>query len=117
MSKQAIIFEVSDRSFDKYVIGNSDKAPVFVLFMNVWSEPCMQSADMFSALAAEFAEQFVFAKVDIDENKALVEQYKIENAPTLKVYIDGKDVVTEEGRLSEDEARSLLKRFDIVNEI
>ena len=116
MSKQAIIFEVSDRSFDKYVIGNSDKAPVFVLFMNVWSEPCNQSADMFSVLAVEFAEQFVFAKVDIDENKELVEQYKIENVPTLKVFIDGKEAVSEEGRLSEDEARALLKSFDIVNE-
>jgi len=116
MNKQAIIFEVSDRSFDKYVIGNSDKAPVFVLFMNVWSEPCNQSADMFSALAEEFAEQFIFAKVDIDENKELVEQYKIENVPTLKVFVDEKEAVSEEGRLSEEEARALLKRFDIVNE-
>ena len=116
MSKQAIIFEVSDRSFDKYVIGNSDKAPVFVLFMNAWSEPCNQSADMFSALAIEFAEQFIFAKVDVDENKELVEQYKIENVPTLKVFIDGKEAVSEEGRLSADEARALLKSFDIVNE-
>ena len=117
MSKQAIIFEVSDRSFDKYVIGNSDKAPVFVLFMNVWSEPCNQSADMFSALAEEFAEQFVFAKVDVDENGGLVEQYKIKNVPTLKIYVGGKEVVSEEGGLSEDEARGLLKSFDIVNEI
>ena len=97
MSKQAIIFEVSDRSFDKYVIGNSDKAPVFVVFMNMWSEPCNQSAELFSSLATEFAEQFVFAKVDVDENKELVEQHKIENVPTLKIFVDGKELVSEEG--------------------
>ena len=34
MTKQAIIFEVSDRSFEKYVIGNSNKTPVFVTFLN-----------------------------------------------------------------------------------
>jgi len=116
MSKEAIIFEVSDASFDKYVIGNSNKAPIFVVFMNVWSEPCNNSADMFSRLASEFAEQFIFAKVDVDENKALVERYKIEHVPTLKVFVDGKEAVSEEGQLSEDEARALLKSFDIVNE-
>ena len=116
MSKQAIVFEVSDRSFDKYVIGNSNKAPVFVIFMNMWSEPCNHSAEMFASLATEFAEQFVFAKVDVDENKELVEQHKIGNVPTLKVFIDGKEVVSEEGRLTEDEARALLKSFGIVNE-
>ena len=116
MSKAAIIFEVSDRSFDKYIIGNSDKAPVFVLFMNVWAEPCIQTADMLSALAKEFAEQFVFAKVDVDENEALVERFNIKNVPTLKVFVDGKATISEEGQILEDEARALLKNFGIVNE-
>jgi len=115
MSKQAIIFEVSDSSFDKYVIGNSNKAPVFVAFISVWSEPCILMADMFAALATEFAEEFIFAKVDIEENSQLKETYNIENVPTLKIFVDGKDVVTEEGELTEDEARALLKSFDIVN--
>ena len=115
MTKQAIIFEVSDRSFEKYVIGNSNKAPVFVAFLNVWSEPCNRMSDMFAALATEFAEEFVFAKVEIDENEELKQKYNIENVPTLKVFVDGKDVVSEEGALNEAEARALLKSFDIVN--
>jgi putative thioredoxin len=115
MSKEAFIFEVSDRSFEKYVIGNSSKAPVFVAFIGVWSEPCILMSDMFAALATEFAEEFIFAKVDIDENSQLKEQYSIENVPTLKVFIDGKVVVSEEGNLNEEEARALLKSFDIVN--
>lgn len=116
MSKQAIIFEVSDRSFDKYVVGNSNKAPVFVAFISTWSEPCIIMSDMLAGLATEFVEQFVFAKVDIDENSELTEKYNIQNVPTLKVFVDGKDVVTEEGALTEEEARAILKNFDIVNE-
>jgi putative thioredoxin len=115
MSKEAFIFEVSDRSFEKYVIDNSSKTPVFVAFIGVWSEPCILMSDMFAALATEFAEEFIFAKVDIDENSQLKEQYSIENVPTLKVFIDGKVVVSEEGNLNEEEARALLKSFDIVN--
>lgn len=116
MNRQAIVFEVSDRSFEKYVIGNSAKVPVFVVFINVWSEPCIKMSDMLTQLAAEFAEQFVLAKVDIDENSQLKQEYSIENVPTLKVLVDGKVAVSEEGLLSEDEARALLKSFDIVNE-
>jgi len=116
MSKQAIIFEVSDRSFEKYVIGNSSKVPVFVAFIAVWSEPCIRVSDMLSDLANEFPEQFILARVDTDENEQLKEQYKIENVPTLKVIVDGKEVASEEGALSEDEARALLKGFGIVNE-
>lgn len=116
MSKQAIVFEVSDRSFEKYVIGNSSKVPVFVAFIGVWSEPCIMMSDMLARLAAEFAEQFVLAKVDIDENEQLKERYGIENVPTLKVFVDGDAALSEEGNLSEDEARAILKSFGIVNE-
>ena len=117
MTKQPIIFEVSDRSFTKYVIGNSDKAPVFVAFINVGLEPCMNMTCMLEELAREFPEQFIFAKVDINENNELKERYSIKNVPTLKIFIDGKDMVTEEGQLTEAEARALLKAYDIVNPI
>lgn len=72
---------------------------------------------MLEDLAREFPEQFVLAKVDIEENSQLKEQYHIENVPTLKVFVDGIDVATEEGAINEDEARALLKTFDIVDEI
>lgn len=117
MSKQALVFEVSDRSFEKYVIANSNKVPVFVTFINIWSEPCAITADMFSALAKEFAEDFIYAKVDVEENEQLKNQYNIKNVPTLVVIIDGKAVVKEEGQLSEDEVRALLKGYGMVNEI
>ncbi len=117
MSKEVLLFEVSDKSFDKYVIGNSNKVPVFVAFISMWSEPCILMADMFAGLAEEFAGEFIFAKVDVEENAELKQRYNIENVPTLKIFVDGKVVVSEEGRLNEDDARALLKKFDIVNEI
>ena len=117
MSKEALIFEISDRSFEKYVIANSNKVPVFVVFMHIWSEPCIQLVDLLSTLATEFPEEFILAKVDIDENQGLVETYKINNVPTLKIIVNEEVVATEEGLLSEEEARVLLKGLGIVNEI
>jgi len=116
MTKEALVFEVSDSSYGKYVLLNSHKVPVVVTFEGAWSEHCMIVADMFSSLAREFAESFVFAKVDIDANPELKEKYNIENVPTLAVFIDGEPVRFEVGVLKEDEARALLRDFGIFNE-
>ena len=115
MNKEPIIFDVTDSDFKKYVIDNSEKAPVFVLFINVQSMLCMQMHDMFTELATEFAEQFILAEVDVSDNKALVKQYKILTTPTLKIFIDGKESFSIDGELSEEDARDLLKSFDIVS--
>lgn len=116
MTKEAFVFEVGEQSFAKYVLQNSNKIPAVVEFMGVWSEPCAAMADVFSKLANEFPEQFIFAKVDIDEQPELREQYKIENVPTIIVFKDGEEARTEVGQLQEAEARSLLKEFGVYHE-
>jgi putative thioredoxin len=116
MTKEALIFEVSDSSYGKYVLLNSHKVPVIVAFEGVWSEHCMIVADIFSSLAKEFAELFIFAKVDIDENPELKEKYNIENVPTLAVFVDGEPVRFEIGVLQESEARALLRDIGIFHE-
>lgn len=116
MTKEAFVFEVSEKSFNRSVILNSNKVPVVVEFMNVWSEPCVLMADSLTQLANEFPEQYIFAKVDIDEQPALREQFKIEKVPTLIVFKDGQLIRTEVGQLQEMEARSLLKDLGIFRE-
>ncbi|MCW8962805.1 MAG: tetratricopeptide repeat protein [Gammaproteobacteria bacterium] len=109
MSQEALIFEVGTSGFSRYVVENSHKLPVLVEFMAVWSEPCILLADVVHDLAQEFAGQFVFAKVDIDEQQDLREQFNIQNVPTLLVFKDGEVVLTQEGQLQEAELRVLLK--------
>ncbi|MGD8591138.1 MAG: tetratricopeptide repeat protein [Chromatiales bacterium] len=111
--QQAYIFEVSQDNFAATVILNSHKIPVIVEFMGMWSEPCIRLEDSLVTLAREFAGQFIFAKVDVDEHQALREEYGIQNLPTLKVFKDGELVRTEEGLLAEAELGALLKSYGI----
>lgn len=113
MSKEALIFEVSEQSFGKSVLLNSHQLPVFVEFMGIWSEPCVFMSDLFSHLAEEFAGDFIFAKVDIDENRELAKTYHIENVPTVLVFQNGEMVRQEVGQLQEAETRMLLKDFGV----
>ena len=116
VSKETLVFEVNQKSFDKYVLLNSHKIPVIVEFMGVWSAPCIAMDLLFSGLAKEFAEQFIFVKVDIDEQQELRKEHKIEDVPTLMVFQGGKLVRTETSELKEDAARALLKDFNIYHQ-
>ena len=66
MANEALVLEVGESGFERYVIENSHKLPVLVEFMGMWSEPCIVMSDVIHDLANEFAGQFVFAKVDLD---------------------------------------------------
>lgn len=41
MNDKALVFEVGEQGFERYVVDNSHKAPVLVEFMGVWSESCV----------------------------------------------------------------------------
>lgn len=109
MNKEVYVFEASENSFDETVLHNSKSLPVVVEFMGFWSEPCIILADTISDLANEFASRFVFVKVDIDENPELRKKYNITNVPTTKVFVNEQEVASEEGQMTEDESRVLLK--------
>lgn len=114
--QQPFIFEVSRSNFATTVILNSHKIPVVVEFMGVWSEHCIKLEDSLVNLAREFAGQFIFAKVDIQEQQELRKEYGIENLPTLKVFKDGAVVRTEEGLLSDGELAAMMKSYGIFRE-
>jgi len=116
MAKDVYIFEVSTNNFDQVVLQNSHKIPVVLVFMGVWSKHCFALAEIFSLLAKEFAEEFILAKVDIDEQPDLRDRYEIENVPTINVIIGGEVSLTEEGLFTHEDARILLKGLGIYNQ-
>lgn len=116
MAKEALILEVGQSGFEKYVIQNSHQVPVLVEFMAMWSGPCNAMAHALHELATEFAGQFVFAKVDVDEQQELVKQYGVENVPALFIFNKGEISFSEQGQFKPDELRLMLKGMGIFNQ-
>jgi putative thioredoxin len=114
-NKEVYVFEVSETSFAETVLGNSSRIPVIVEFMGFWSEPCITQSEILTGLAHEFASQFIFARVDIDENPGLRQRYDIQNVPTTKVFLDQNVTQSEEGQLTEEECRQLLRSVDVYH--
>jgi len=115
MSKDIYIFEVTEANFEQIVLENSRKIPVIALFMGSWSEPCFVISEIFSKLAKEFSGQFIFAKIDIDEQASLGKQFKIKNIPAITVIQSAEVALTSEGLLTEAEARLILKGVNVFN--
>jgi len=115
MSKEAIIIECNQSNFGQYVLLNSQKIIVVVEFMNVWSGPCSVMDAAITALAKEFPGQFMFVKIDADEQPELCKEYKVLNTPTLMVFKDGEAARIDVGELKEPEIRLILKGFGIFN--
>ncbi|SFV89360.1 Thioredoxin [hydrothermal vent metagenome] len=111
-----LIFEVSQDNFEDLVVHNSAHMPVLVEFMGIWSEPCIKMEYAIVELATEFAGQFIFAKIDIDEQDELKQQFSITNIPTILVFKDGEEVLREEGELHSEELRVLLKHYGVFRE-
>lgn len=81
---------VTDNTFVEEVL--ESKLPVIVDFWADWCQPCKMIAPVLEKLAAEFAGQIKVAKVDVDANPVLSQQFQIRSIPTLMFVKNGQIV-------------------------
>lgn len=112
-AKQVLNFEVSQSNFNSVVLMNSYKIPVVTLFMSPSDVNCIELESMLSGYASEFAGQFLLARVDIDMEPGLKEQYQISNVPTIKIFRDTEMVHQEIGIVEANEFAAILKSFGV----
>ena len=79
----------NENNFEELVLA-SDK-PVLVDFWASWCMPCRMLAPVVEELAEEHPE-VVFGKVNVDENPALAQRYRITGIPALVLFRDGAPV-------------------------
>src|SRR5688500_17041891 len=70
---------VTDKTFDDLVL--KSKLPVLVDFWADWCGPCEMVAPILDKLAKEFAGTIRIAKVDVDANPMLSQQFHIQSIP------------------------------------
>ncbi len=67
--------------------------PTVIDFSATWCGPCQQIAPLIHKLAEEYEGKVNFQFIDVDENRAIAEEYKIESIPTF-IFLDkeGKEI-------------------------
>ena len=83
---------VTSANFSKEIT-NSD-IPVVVDFWAPWCAPCRAVAPLLDKMASEFAGQVKVAKINVDENPDLAQQFEVRGIPTLHAVQSGAVVRT-----------------------
>lgn len=79
---------VTDASFAAEVI-NSDR-PVVVDFWAEWCGPCKMVAPVLEEIAVEHADKITVAKINIDENPQVAQEYQVLSIPMMSVFSGGQ---------------------------
>ncbi len=102
--------DITETNFNQEVIEASYKTPVMVDFWATWCEPCKILMPILSKLADEYTGQFIFAKVEIDQQQTLATQFAVRSVPTVKMVINGEVVDEFTGALPEAQIREFINK-------
>ena len=90
---ESIIEIHSSEEFNNLLKNYPDKI-IIIDFWAVWCGPCMFFAPIFKKLQGEFRRDFIFVKVNVDENNAIATKYGITGIPTT-LFIKNSDVLNQ----------------------
>ncbi len=100
------ILAITDDSFGDKVL-NSDK-PVLIDYWAEWCGPCKMLTPALEAIAEEYADKLIVAKLNIDENPGTPPKYGIRGIPTLMLFKDGNVEATKVGALSKAQLSAFI---------
>ena len=96
--------EITTANFETEVL-KSEK-PVLIDFWATWCGPCMRQGPVVEELAEE---GYAVGKVDVDQNMALAQQFRVVSIPTLILFKNGTEVQRLVGLTSKEELKSALE--------
>lgn len=97
---------VTDATFEDEVLNS--EIPVLVDFWAEWCGPCRMVGPILDKLAKEYAGQIKIAKVNVDENPALSQAFRIQSIPNLMIVKQRTMIFNQPGALPEPAFRSLI---------
>ena len=106
--EKSLVFEASEDDFGALVIAKSRELPVVVQFYADWCMPCQMLAPMLESAVLGFKGKCILARVNIDSNTYLSNQYGIFSVPSVKLIMGGKVVSDFSGLVPEEFIKSWL---------
>ncbi|MFJ6794292.1 tetratricopeptide repeat protein [Streptomyces sp. NPDC091268] len=112
----ALVIDVDEAGFERDVLQLSAEVPVVLDFWAEWCEPCKQLGPLLERLTVEANGRLVLAKVDVDANQMLMQQFGIQGIPAVFAVVAGQVLPLFQGVAPEQEIRATLAQLVQVAE-
>ncbi|MFC9747577.1 tetratricopeptide repeat protein [Streptomyces niveus] len=112
----SLVIDVDEAGFERDVLQRSSEVPVVIDFWAEWCEPCKQLSPVLERLAREYNGRFVLAKVDVDANQMLMQQFQIQGIPAVFAVVAGQALPLFQGAAPETQIRETLDQLIQVGE-
>ncbi|MGW0393576.1 tetratricopeptide repeat protein [Streptomyces sp. NPDC003042] len=112
----ALVIDVAEAGFESDVIQLSNEVPVVLDFWAEWCEPCKQLSPLLERLTVEANGRVVLAKIDVDANQTLMQQFGIQGIPAVFAVVAGQVLPLFQGVVPEQQIRETLAQLIQVAE-
>ncbi|MDH5589498.1 MAG: thioredoxin [Gemmatimonadota bacterium] len=102
------VTELTDATFDEQISGT--EGVTVVDFWAPWCGPCRMVAPVIEELAAEYAGQVHFAKVNVDENQQVAGAFGIRSIPTIGFFKDGEPIGSVVGAYPKEALQQVIEQ-------
>jgi putative thioredoxin len=105
------IKEITAQNFMHEVVQGSLEVPVLVYFTAAWCGPCKQYGPTLEKVVDEAKGRVKLARVDVDKNPEIAQQFRIQSVPMLYIFLQGQPLDGFAGAMQESQLKQLLEQF------
>ena len=116
VSPADLVIDVDEAGFESEVLQRSTEVPVVIDFWAEWCEPCKQLSPLLERLALDYNGRFVLAKIDVDANQMLMQQFGVQGIPAVFAVVAGQALPLFQGAAAEPQIRETLDQLIQVAE-
>ncbi|MET7385323.1 tetratricopeptide repeat protein [Streptomyces sp. NPDC005385] len=116
VSPASLVIDVDEAGFESEVLQRSTEVPVVIDFWAEWCEPCKQLSPVLERLALEYNGRFLLAKIDVDANQMLMQQFGVQGIPAVFAVVAGQALPLFQGAAAESQIRGTLDQLVQVAE-
>ncbi|MQY40107.1 hypothetical protein SRB17_81370 [Streptomyces sp. RB17] len=111
-----LVIDVDEAGFEREVLQRSAEVPVVIDFWAEWCQPCKQLSPVLERLAVEYNGRFLLAKIDVDANQMLMQQFGVQGIPAVFAVVAGQALPLFQGAAGEEQIRQTLDQLVQVAE-